>query len=129
MDSLYEIKYIDNESHLPTTNLTFLNPYHNYLKSFTFLRRTLNTIIHPSTIKIKEYVQSTSFSSYQLPATIAEQYITLEYPSQFTQEWISKDILTFTLEPFDLLLLSYHFTYHPFGYQIPNFEHANLETV
>lgn len=72
MDSLYEIKYIENEFHLPTTNLTFLNPYHNYLKSLTFLHRTLNAIIHPSTIKIKEYVQNTSFSSYQLPTTIAE---------------------------------------------------------
>lgn len=56
MDNLYEIKYLDNKSQLPTANLAFLNIYHNYLKPLTSLKWTINTIIHPSTVKIKEYV-------------------------------------------------------------------------
>lgn len=72
MDSLYEIKYLDNESRLLTTNLTFLNPCHNSLKPLTSFCRTINTFINLSIVKIKEYVQSTSFSSYQLSVTTIE---------------------------------------------------------
>lgn len=136
MNSLYEIKYLDNKSCLPTTNLTFLNPYHNYLKPLTFLRRTLNTLIHPSAIKIKEYVQSTSFSSYQLPASTAEQYITLKYPSHFTQEWISKGYTHLHFGAIRFTLTFHGRKRLPTTSQItlldtrfPNFEHTNLRTV
>lgn len=80
------MKYFDNDSRLPSTNFTFLNPYHNYLKPLTYLKRTINTIIYPFTVKIKEYMQSTSFNSCQLPTTIVEQYVSLDYPAQFTQK-------------------------------------------
>lgn len=136
MDNLYQIKYLNNESRLPTTSLTFLNPYHNYLKSLTSLRRTINTIIRLSTVKIKEYVQNTSSNSYQVLATTAKQYVTLEYPAHFTQKWLAKG---YTYLHFGVIRFA--LTFHrrkglPTTYRItlldtrfPNFKHANLGTI
>lgn len=136
MDCLHEIKYLDNESKLPTTNLTFLNPYHNYLKHLTSFKRVINTISYPSTIKVKEYIQQTFFSSYQLLATTLQQYITLAFPVQFTQEWITKE---YTYLHFGALQLA--LTFHGrkrlptisritlFNTCFLNFEYVNLGIV
>lgn len=136
MDSLYEIKYLIIKSRLPITNLTFLNPYHNYLKPLTIFKRTINTIIHPSFVKIKEYVQSTSFNSYQLLASTIEQFVILDYLAHFTQQQVSKGCTHLYFGAIHFALTFHGKKRHPTTSRITlldtrflNFEHVNLDII
>jgi len=38
----------------------------------------------------KEYVQASSFNQHKIPTTSREQFVTLEIPSEFPNQWISQ---------------------------------------
>ncbi|KAH9668412.1 hypothetical protein KPL70_021409 [Citrus sinensis] len=69
-----------NESSLP-----LISPYHLYKKpSFT---RSIKTLISTKRPHPKEYIQLSRLDQCALQATTAEQYVTLEIPSELISTW------------------------------------------
>ncbi|KAG2289870.1 hypothetical protein Bca52824_049474 [Brassica carinata] len=73
IDSLYEIEYVPGDQ-LPETTLPLVNPYEYFAKK-------------PSAFSVMEYVQSSKFSSCQVPATEEEQFISLNILENLPRLW------------------------------------------
>ncbi|ESQ56343.1 hypothetical protein EUTSA_v10027218mg, partial [Eutrema salsugineum] len=81
INSLYEIEYVPGDQ-LPETTLPLVNPYEYFAKKpSAFSVKGVRELIKPSfNRKVMEYVQSSKFSSCQVPATEEEQFISLNIP-------------------------------------------------
>ncbi|KAL4308338.1 hypothetical protein GQ457_01G014800 [Hibiscus cannabinus] len=87
ISSLYEVEYSEDNKIQPT-QLPVINPYLAYQKPQTSLIRSIRSLIHTSPKGPKEYVQSSSFDKHYITGLAAEQFVTLEIPSDFPKGWI-----------------------------------------
>ncbi|ESQ50313.1 hypothetical protein EUTSA_v10002189mg, partial [Eutrema salsugineum] len=88
INSLYEIEYVPGDQ-LPETTLPLVNPYEYFAKKpSAFSVKCVRELIKPSSNrKVMEYVQSSKFSSCQVPATEEEQFISLNIPENLPRLW------------------------------------------
>ena len=88
IDSLYEIEYVPGDQ-LPETTFPLVNPYEYFAKKpSAFSVKGVHDLIKPSSNrKVMEYVQSSKFSSCQVPATEEEQFISLNIPENLPRLW------------------------------------------
>ncbi|KAL4333562.1 hypothetical protein GQ457_07G041620 [Hibiscus cannabinus] len=87
ISSLYEVEYSEDNKIQPT-QLPVINPYLAYQKPSTSFIRSIRSLIHTSPKGPKEYVQSSSFDKHCITGLAAEQFVTLEIPSDFPKGWI-----------------------------------------
>ncbi|KAG7547611.1 Viral movement protein [Arabidopsis suecica] len=88
LNSLYEIEYVPGDQ-LPETTLPLVNPYEYFAKKpSAFSVKGVRDLIKPSSSRrVLEYVQSSKFSSCQVPATEEEQFISLNIPEHLPRLW------------------------------------------
>ncbi|CAH8278548.1 unnamed protein product [Arabidopsis lyrata] len=88
INSLYEIEYVPGDQ-LPETTLPLVNPYEYFAKKpSAFSVKGVRDLIRPSSSRrVLEYVQSSKFSSCQVPATEEEQFISLNIPEHLPRLW------------------------------------------
>ena len=93
IENLVEYSYVPEYVQINESFLPLISPYHLYKKSsFTRSIKTLIstkwsvpiTCIRPHS---KEYIQSSWLNQCALQATTAEQYVTLEIPSELISAW------------------------------------------
>ncbi|KAL4561472.1 hypothetical protein LXL04_033638 [Taraxacum kok-saghyz] len=81
IDQLYEIAYLSDESKIPISQLPIVNPYNVFNKPVTRFSRKIKKLIgSTSNQQAKEYVQTSKFDFFQLPATSSEHLVTLSIP-------------------------------------------------
>lgn len=81
LDYLYEISYLDDENKITSGDLPLINPYHAFAKPTSSITRSIKTLIKHKPSATKEYVQSTRFDQYHLPASPREKFVTLHQTS------------------------------------------------
>ncbi|KAK9010362.1 hypothetical protein V6N11_036873 [Hibiscus sabdariffa] len=87
ISSLYEVEYSEDKKIQPT-HLPVINPYLAYQKPSTSWIHNIRSLIHSPPKTVKEYVQSSSFDKHYITGLAAEQFVTLEIPSEFPKGWI-----------------------------------------
>ncbi|KAL4333185.1 hypothetical protein GQ457_07G043420 [Hibiscus cannabinus] len=85
---LHRLVEYSEDSKIQPTQLPVINPYLAYQKPQTSLIRSIKSLIHTSSKGPKEYVQSSSFDKHYITGLAAEQFVTLEIPSDFPKGWI-----------------------------------------
>ena len=90
LDYLYELSYVPDHSKISSESLPLINPYHTFTKSPHSLVNTIKTLIKPSLKAPKEYIQASSFSQCQLPATSQVQFVTLQIPPELPSQWLAQ---------------------------------------
>ncbi|KAH9734770.1 hypothetical protein KPL71_017495 [Citrus sinensis] len=86
IENLVEYSYIPESAQISESSYPLLSPYQLYKRPSSFTRsiRTLISTRHPHP---KEYIQSSRLDQCSLQATPAEQYVTLEIPSELISNW------------------------------------------
>ncbi|KAH9780580.1 hypothetical protein KPL71_008133 [Citrus sinensis] len=86
IENLVEYSYIPESAQISESSYPLISPYHLYKRpsSFTHSIRTLISTRRPHP---KEYIQSSRLDQCSLQATPAEQYVTLEIPSELISNW------------------------------------------
>ncbi|KAH9668372.1 hypothetical protein KPL70_021391 [Citrus sinensis] len=85
IENLVEYSYVPESVQINESCLPLISPYHLYKKpSFT---RSIKTLISTKRPHPKEYIQSSRVDQCALQATTAEQYVTLEIPSELISTW------------------------------------------
>ncbi|KAH9734701.1 hypothetical protein KPL71_017464 [Citrus sinensis] len=86
IENLVEYSYIPKSTQISESSYPLLSPYQLYkrLSSFT---RSIRTLISTRRPHPKEYIQSSCLDQCSLQATPAEQYVTLEIPSELISNW------------------------------------------
>ena len=107
LDYLYELSYVPDNSKISSESLPLVNPYHTFTKTPHSLVRPIKTLIKSSLKAPKEYIQASSFSQCQLPATSQVQFITFQIPPELPPQWIAQG---YTHIYFDAICLA--LTYH-----------------
>ncbi|KAG5255169.1 movement protein [Salix suchowensis] len=87
---LYEVNLLDDTQKISETDLPLVNPYHAFVKKSPSVIRSIKTLIKNPPKMTKEYVQASSFDQHKIPATSREQFVTLEIPSEFPEQWITQ---------------------------------------
>ncbi|XP_048230557.1 uncharacterized protein LOC125370129 [Ricinus communis] len=86
IDNLVEISHIPETAQIQNSLVPILNPYSVFRRNQSFSRQLRHIISRPS-IAVKEYVQSSALSQCILSSVTTEQYVTLEIPPHFIQQW------------------------------------------
>ncbi|KAH9697986.1 hypothetical protein KPL71_023827 [Citrus sinensis] len=86
IENLVEYSYIPESAQISESSYPLISPYQLYkrLSSFT---RSIRTLISTRRPHPKEYIQSSRLDQCSLQATSAEQYVTLEIPSELISNW------------------------------------------
>ncbi|KAH9752728.1 hypothetical protein KPL71_014816 [Citrus sinensis] len=83
---LTEYSYIPESAQISESSYPLLSPYHLYKRPSSFTR-SIRTLISTRRPHPKEYIQSSRLDQCSLQATPAEQYVTLEIPSELISNW------------------------------------------
>ncbi|KAH9752157.1 hypothetical protein KPL71_014586 [Citrus sinensis] len=83
---LQEYSYIPESAQISESSYPLLSPYHLYKRPSSFTR-SIRTLISTRRPHPKEYIQSSRLDQCSLQATPAEQYVTLEIPSELISNW------------------------------------------
>ncbi|KAH9680076.1 hypothetical protein KPL71_026409 [Citrus sinensis] len=86
IENLVEYSYIPESAQISESSYPLLSPYHLY-KRPSSLTRSIRTLISTRRPHPKEYIQSSRLDQCSLQATSAEQYVTLEIPSELISKW------------------------------------------
>ena len=84
LDHLYEISHIPKDSKIPITDFSIVNPYTMFDKPQASFKKSIKKFLgpsHPSTVK--EYVQTSKFDQFNIPASETENFITFALPREF----------------------------------------------
>ena len=86
IENLVEYSYIPESAQINESSYPLISPYQLYKwpSSFTWSIRTLISTRRPQP---KEYIHSSRLDQCALQATSAEQYVTLEIPSELISNW------------------------------------------
>ena len=88
LDYLYEISHVPEDSKIPITNFSVVNPYTVFDKPQVSFKKSIKKILGPSQPStVKEYVQASKFDQYNIPASETENFITLAIPREFVIPW------------------------------------------
>ncbi|EOY20720.1 Uncharacterized protein TCM_012065 [Theobroma cacao] len=88
IDFLREVDYIPEEGKTQPLQLSLTNPYSVYAKPTFSPVKSIKTLIKHSPKAPKEYIQSTRFDEHFIQGDQAEQFVTLQIPLEFPQQWI-----------------------------------------
>ncbi|KAH9716757.1 hypothetical protein KPL71_021569 [Citrus sinensis] len=86
IENLVEYSYIPESAQISESSYPLLSPYHLYKRPGSFTR-SIRTLISTRRPHPKEYIQSSRLDQCSLQATSAEQYVTLEIPSELISNW------------------------------------------
>ncbi|KAH9780637.1 hypothetical protein KPL71_008149 [Citrus sinensis] len=86
IENLVEYSYIPESAQISESSYPLLSPYHLYKRPSSFTR-SIRTLISTRRPHPKEYIQSSRLDQCSLQATSAEQYVTLEIPSELISNW------------------------------------------
>ncbi|KAH9680012.1 hypothetical protein KPL71_026373 [Citrus sinensis] len=86
IENLVEYSYIPESAQISESSYPLLSPYHLYKRPSSFTR-SIRTLISTRRPHPKEYIQSSCLDQCSLQATPAEQYVTLEIPSELISNW------------------------------------------
>ncbi|KAH9668983.1 hypothetical protein KPL70_021605 [Citrus sinensis] len=81
-----EYSYIPESAQISESSYPLLSPYQLYKRPSSFTR-SIRTLISTRRPHPKEYIQSSRLDQCALQATSAEQYVTLEIPSELLSNW------------------------------------------
>lgn len=87
ISSLYEVEYFTKEEKIQATNLHLVNPYSAYQKPSFSPVKSIKSLITTRRKAVKQYVQSSKFDKNLIYRGQEEQFVTLEIPYHFPQEW------------------------------------------
>ncbi|KAH9734719.1 hypothetical protein KPL71_017474 [Citrus sinensis] len=86
IENLVEYSYIPKSAQISESSYPLLSPYQLYKRPSSFTRN-ICTLISTRRPHPKEYIQSSRLDHCSLQATLAEQYVTLEIPSELISNW------------------------------------------
>ncbi|KAH9769462.1 hypothetical protein KPL71_012011 [Citrus sinensis] len=86
IENLVEYSYIPESAQISESSYPLLSPYQLYKRPSSFTR-SIRTLISTPRPHPKEYIQSSHLDQCSLQATPAEQYVTLEIPSELISSW------------------------------------------
>ncbi|KAH9780682.1 hypothetical protein KPL71_008170 [Citrus sinensis] len=86
IENLVEYSYIPESAQISESSYPLLSPYQLYKRPSSFTR-SICTLISTRRPHLKEYIQSSRLDQCSLQATPAEQYVTLEIPSELISNW------------------------------------------
>ncbi|KAH9780651.1 hypothetical protein KPL71_008159 [Citrus sinensis] len=86
IEHLVEYSYIPESGQISESSYPLISPYQLYKCPSSFTR-SIRTLISTRRPHPKEYIQSSSLDQCSLQATPAEQYVTLEIPSELISNW------------------------------------------
>ncbi|KAH9698137.1 hypothetical protein KPL71_023898 [Citrus sinensis] len=86
IENLVEYSYIPESAQISESSYPLLSPYQLYKRPSSFTR-SIRTLISTRRPHPKEYIQSSRLDQCSLQATPAEQYVTLEIPSELISNW------------------------------------------
>ena len=81
---MYEISHVPEDSKIPITNFPIVNLYTMFDKPQASFKKSIKKFLglsQPSTVK--EYVQTSKFDQYNIPASEIENFITFALPREF----------------------------------------------
>ena len=88
LDYLYEISHVLEDSKIPIIDFPIVNLYTMFDKPQASFKKSIKKFLglsQPSTVK--EYVQTSKFDQYNIPASEIENFITLALPREFVIPW------------------------------------------
>ncbi|KAH9752176.1 hypothetical protein KPL71_014597 [Citrus sinensis] len=103
IENLVEYSYIPESAQISESSYPLLSPYHLYKRPSSFTR-SIRTLISTRRPHPKEYIQSSRLDQCSLQATPAEQYVTLEIPSELISNWKREGYTHLHLEGIRLIL-------------------------
>ncbi|VVB04427.1 unnamed protein product [Arabis nemorensis] len=77
IDYVYEVEYVSDDTKVPITQLSLLNPYKAFTKPNTTLPKVLKHAFNPNKHTAKELVLASQLEQHLVPATEMEQMIPL----------------------------------------------------
>ncbi|KAL9408816.1 hypothetical protein AB3S75_047242 [Citrus x aurantiifolia] len=86
IENLVEYSYIPESAQISESSYSLISPYQLYKRPSSFTR-SIRTLISTRRPHPKEYIQSSRLDQCSLQATPAEQYVTLEIPSDLISNW------------------------------------------
>ncbi|KAH9697989.1 hypothetical protein KPL71_023828 [Citrus sinensis] len=86
IEKLVEYSYIPESTQISESSYPLISPYQLYKRPSSFTR-SIRTLISTRRPHPKEYIQSSRLDQCSLPVTPAEQYVTLEIPSELISNW------------------------------------------
>ncbi|KAH9801779.1 hypothetical protein KPL71_001153 [Citrus sinensis] len=86
IENLVEYSYIPESAQISESSYPLISPYQLYKRPSSFTR-SIRTLISTRRPHPKEYIQSSRLDQCALQATSAEQYVTLEIPSELLFNW------------------------------------------
>ncbi|KAH9769835.1 hypothetical protein KPL71_012160 [Citrus sinensis] len=86
IENLVEYSYIPESAQISESLYPLISPYQLYKRPSSFTR-SIRTLISTRRPHPKEYIQSSRLDQCSLQATPAEQYVTLEIPSELISNW------------------------------------------
>ncbi|KAH9744168.1 hypothetical protein KPL70_003573 [Citrus sinensis] len=86
IENLVEYSYIPESTQISESSYPLISPYQLYKRPSSFTR-SIRTLISTRRPHPKEYIQSSHLDQCALQATSAEQYVTLEIPSELLSNW------------------------------------------
>ncbi|KAH9716966.1 hypothetical protein KPL71_021652 [Citrus sinensis] len=86
IENLVEYSYIPESAQISESSYPLISPYQLYKRPGSFTR-SIRTLISTRRPQPKEYIQSSRLDQCSLQATSAEQYVTLEIPSELISNW------------------------------------------
>ena len=81
IENLVEYSYIPDSTQISESSYPLINPYQLYKRPSSFTH-SIRTLISTRWPQPKEYIQSSRLDQCAFQATSAEQYVTLEIPSE-----------------------------------------------
>ncbi|KAH9655632.1 hypothetical protein KPL70_022384 [Citrus sinensis] len=84
--NLAEYSYIPESTQISESSYPLISPYQLYKRPSSFTR-SIRTLISTRRPQPKEYIQSSRLDQCALQATSAEQYVTMEFPSELLSNW------------------------------------------
>ncbi|KAH9698032.1 hypothetical protein KPL71_023850 [Citrus sinensis] len=86
IENLVEYLYVPDSAQVSKSSMPLISPYQLYRCGNTFTR-SIRTLISTKRPTLKEHVQSSCLDQCALQATQAEQYVTLEIPTDLIAQW------------------------------------------
>ena len=96
---------MSDEQKVTFKDLSLINPYHAFIKPVNPITRSIKQLIKHTPRNVKEYIQSTKFSHYNLPTTNQEHFVSLKSLQNIQPSGRHKASPTSTLVLSDLPLL------------------------
>ncbi|KAH9744175.1 hypothetical protein KPL70_003574 [Citrus sinensis] len=98
IENLVKYSYIPESAQMNESSYPLISPYQLYKRPSSFTR-SIRTLISTRRPHPKEYIQSSRLDQCALQATSAEQYVTLEIPSELLSNWKREGSVLLTFYP------------------------------